>query len=166
MTAYVTKMVDSYMKIEGPNSKKETPPTSTDNKKPTPASNTGQTPPTSDEKDTVRVQPDALVNAKGKLKPTETVERTHPVVGTSSGGRGHNIQDDKEKKEFFDKDELLTKKVKTVAKWMKGSKHVIFFTGAGISTRYGGNVMLKTFNDFPLSFSTPSFPRSLLSSPL
>ena len=45
------------------------------------------------------------------------------------------IEDEEEKKEFFDKEEDLEAHVKTVAKWMKESKYTIMFTGAGISTR-------------------------------
>ena len=80
---------------------------------------------------------DQLQKGKEKLKPTETVERRHPVVGTGGGrgGPGYNIKDDEEKKEFFDDEEMLTKKVKKTVEWIKSSKHVIFFTGAGISTR-------------------------------
>ena len=84
---------------------------------------------------------DALKKGKEGLKPTETVERQIPVVGVedraSGSGRGqqYNIKDEEEKKEYFDKDDILDKKIKKVAEWIKTSKHVIVFTGAGISTR-------------------------------
>ena len=59
----------------------------------------------------------------------------------ASGGDGDegpvssNIKDEEEKKEYFDTEEELTKKLDTVAEWVKESKHIIVFTGAGISTR-------------------------------
>ena len=83
----------------------------------------------------------ALKKGKEGLKPTETVERQIPVVGVESGasrgglGQQYNLKDEEEKKEYFDKDDVLDKKVKKVAEWIKTSKHVIVFTGAGISTR-------------------------------
>ena len=81
----------------------------------------------------------ALQKGKDKLKHTETVEKHLPVVGVGSSGRGqgnrYNISDDEEKKEHFDGEEALDKKVKKVADWVRGSKHTILFTGAGISTR-------------------------------
>lgn len=46
-----------------------------------------------------------------------------------------NIKDSEEKKEFFDSEEDFTKKVDQAAEWMKECKHIIMFTGAGISTR-------------------------------
>ena len=87
---------------------------------------------------------EALAKGRQALKPTETVERHIPVVGTGNAGGGqkpgaHNIKDDAEKKEFFDNEEQLDKKVKQVAKWMRESKHTIMFTGAGISTRYNAD---------------------------
>ena len=127
MTEFVSKMVDSYTK---PKENQEKPATShkEKDKESHVIKETGQN----------GSLADALQNAKGNLKPTETVERSHPVVGTGSGsgrGSGYNIREEEEKKEFFDKEEVLTKKVKKVAEWIKSSKHVIFFTGAGISTR-------------------------------
>jgi len=47
-----------------------------------------------------------------------------------------NIEDEEEKKEYFDDEEEFTKKVDQVAEWMRECKHIIIFTGAGISTRY------------------------------
>ena len=49
---------------------------------------------------------------------------------------GSNIKDSEEKKEFFDSEEEFSQKVDKVAQWMKECKHIIMFTGAGISTRY------------------------------
>lgn len=68
----------------------------------------------------------------------QTVERHLPVVGVGrgTGGRGlTNIQDDEEKREYFDSKEEFAKKLDKVAKWMKESKYTIMFTGAGVSTR-------------------------------
>lgn len=48
-----------------------------------------------------------------------------------------NIKDEEEKKEIFDTEEEFTEKLDRVAEWMKKCKHVIMFTGAGISTRSG-----------------------------
>jgi len=42
-----------------------------------------------------------------------------------------------EKKEYFDSPEELEKKVSRLAEWVKESKHMIIFTGAGISTAAG-----------------------------
>jgi len=42
-----------------------------------------------------------------------------------------------EKKEFFDEEEVLDKKVKELAEVIRKSKHLIAFTGAGISTAAG-----------------------------
>lgn len=84
---------------------------------------------------------EALKKGKEGLKPTETVERHLPVVGVESGrgkgrGRQYNIEDEEAKKEYFDDEKALNEKVKKVSEWIKSSKHVIMFTGAGISTRY------------------------------
>ncbi len=46
-----------------------------------------------------------------------------------------NIADEDDKKEYFDSKEELAKKLDMVTDWVKNSKHVIVFTGAGISTR-------------------------------
>lgn len=46
-----------------------------------------------------------------------------------------NIKDEEEKKEIFDSEEELAEKVDRVTEWMKSCKHIIMFTGAGISTR-------------------------------
>ena len=98
---------------------------------------------------------EALLKAKGKLKPTETVVRPHPVVGTggreSNKGKQYNIEDEDAKREFFDDAKQLDSKVKQVAKWLRESKHAIIFTGAGVSTsagipdfRSGMNTVLST----------------------
>ena len=66
------------------------------------------------------------------------MERHLPVVGTGGGGSGRfnpAIKDEEEKREFFDSDEQLGKKVERAAEWVRQSKHVIMFTGAGVSTR-------------------------------
>lgn len=67
------------------------------------------------------------------------MERHLPVVGVGrgSGGRGlTNIQDDEEKREYFDNEQDFARKLDKVAKWVKESKYTIMFTGAGVSTRY------------------------------
>ena len=71
----------------------------------------------------------------------QTVERTLPVVGVGRGpgssGRGlTNIQDEEEKREFFDSEGELSHKLDKVAQWIRESKYTIMFTGAGVSTRY------------------------------
>ena len=69
----------------------------------------------------------------------QTVERHLPVVGVGrgSGGRGiTNIKDDDEKREYFDSEKEFNTKLDKVAKWMKESKYIVLFTGAGVSTRY------------------------------
>ena len=69
------------------------------------------------------------------LSILQTVERTVPVVGVS--GRGlTNITDDDEKREYFDSPDELSRKVDKIVEWIRKSKHVIMFTGAGISTRF------------------------------
>ena len=57
-------------------------------------------------------------------------------VGRGSGGRGlTNIQDEDEKREYFDSEQEFAKKLDKVAKWMRESKYIVMFTGAGVSTR-------------------------------
>jgi len=61
------------------------------------------------------------------------------VVGTGGrGGFNPAIQDDEEKREFFDNAEQLRKKVDRAVEWVHQSKHAIVFTGAGVSTRWVG----------------------------
>ena len=72
---------------------------------------------------------DALKKQKESLKPTETVVTNIPTVGLT------NIQDEAEKREYFDSPQELQRKVEQVAKWIRESSHAIVFTGAGISTR-------------------------------
>ena len=124
---------------------KKLKPVTTNDKKDTPKT-TPNTPPTQTQPTNKPVDvgkdgslANALQKGKDKLKHAETVEKHLPVVGVSSSGRGqgnqHNISDDAEKKEYFDGEEALDKKVKKIADWVRGSKHTILFTGAGISTR-------------------------------
>ncbi len=58
------------------------------------------------------------------------------VEEESSGGSEYNIEDDEYKKEYFDSSERLSKKMNQIADWVRKSRHLIVFTGAGISTRY------------------------------
>lgn len=58
---------------------------------------------------------------------------------------------DQEKKEYFDKADVLDQKIGQLADWIKQSKHFVVFTGAGISTsagirdfRSGVNTVLPT----------------------
>ncbi len=60
-------------------------------------------------------------------------------VEEPSGGSKYNIEDNESKREYFDSAERLSKKVSQVADWVRNSRHVIVFTGAGVSTRYVGN---------------------------
>ena len=97
-----------------------------------------------------------LGEMKGKLKPTETVVREGPVIpgakpNSGAAGRQYNIGDEEQKKEFVDSPQELSRKVDQVAEWIRKGKHVIFFTGAGISTsagipdfRSGMDTMLET----------------------
>ena len=52
-----------------------------------------------------------------------------------SGRSQYNIEEEESKREYFDSAEALEKKVSKVADWVKASKHIIVFTGAGVSTR-------------------------------
>ena len=61
------------------------------------------------------------------------------------------IKSEEEKKEYFDSKEELEEKVNLLAEMIICAKHVVFFTGAGISTacgipdyRSGFNTVLKT----------------------
>lgn len=63
----------------------------------------------------------------------------------------HTARDDEDLKERFDSEEELERKVETLARWVRESKHFIVFTGAGISTtagipdfRSGMNTVLPT----------------------
>jgi hypothetical protein len=49
----------------------------------------------------------------------------------------HTARSDDDKKEYFDPPDLLEKKVDQLVQWIKDSKHMIAFTGAGISTGAG-----------------------------
>lgn len=48
---------------------------------------------------------------------------------------GSNIKKEEEKQEFFDSEEEFSQKMDKVTEWMKECKHIIVFTGAGVSTR-------------------------------
>lgn len=50
----------------------------------------------------------------------------------------HGISDtDLTKKEQIDSPDVLDKKLEQLAEWMRNAKHIIVFTGAGISTSTG-----------------------------
>eukprot|EP00794_Sanderia_malayensis_P019232 gene19232-21160_t len=55
----------------------------------------------------------------------------------SGGSSNYGIDDEKEKTEFFDSAEKLGTKLDQLAEWVNESEHLIFFTGAGISTSTG-----------------------------
>ena len=81
----------------------------------------------------------------------QTVERHAPVVGTGgTGGKGTGgfnpaIADEEEKREFFDSEKELARKLDHTAQWLKQSKHAIIFTGAGVSTRYDSCIHTKIY---------------------
>ena len=61
------------------------------------------------------------------------------------------IKDEEEKKEFFDDEETLNKKIDQLAELIKKSEYFVAFTGAGLSTasgipdyRSGANTCLPT----------------------
>ena len=61
------------------------------------------------------------------------------------------IKTEEEKQEYFDAPEILEKKIKKLAKYIRKSNYFICFTGAGISTacgipdfRSGYNTILPT----------------------
>eukprot|EP00731_Ephydatia_muelleri_P016643 Em0009g1067a len=93
----------------------------------------------------------ALKAQRGGLKPTVTVVRNLPIVPSGGGKFDPSIKDEEEKKEYFDSEKELSRKVDLAAAWLKKSKHAITFTGAGISTscgipdfRSGMNTVLPT----------------------
>jgi NAD-dependent SIR2 family protein deacetylase len=81
-----------------------------------------------------------LLETKGKLKPTETHVRNTPIIPDSKPKpKPFNpaIEDEEDKKEFFDSKKDLDKKVKEIAGYIKSSRYTMMFTGAGISTSTG-----------------------------
>ena len=61
------------------------------------------------------------------------------------------IQDEEDKKEYFDEPAVLEQKVEQLAQWVRESSNLTVFTGAGISTasgipdyRSGYNTVLET----------------------
>lgn len=61
------------------------------------------------------------------------------------------LKTEEEKKEYFDTQDQLNEKAKTLAGWILQSNHMCAFTGAGLSTaagipdyRSGANTVLKT----------------------
>ena len=79
-----------------------------------------------------------MFNQVDTVVSQQTVERHLPVVGVGHGSSGRgltNIQDDEEKREYFDSKQEFAKKLDKVAKWVRESKYIVMFTGAGVSTR-------------------------------
>ena len=54
-----------------------------------------------------------------------------------AGKGNYGISEESEKKEYFDDAATLCSKLDQLAEWVKDSKHMIIFTGAGISTSTG-----------------------------
>ena len=52
-------------------------------------------------------------------------------------GSAYGIADESEKKECFDDAKALSCKLDILADWVKTSDHMVFFTGAGVSTSTG-----------------------------
>ncbi|XP_031565139.1 uncharacterized protein LOC116300405 [Actinia tenebrosa] len=84
-------------------------------------------------------------------KPSKHKPKPKPQAKPSKHRPAPNIEEDDDKKEFFESEEDLTAKLDTLCQWIKDSKHCIVFTGAGISTstgirdfRSGMNTVLKT----------------------
>ena len=102
-------------------------------------------------------------NAKNPSRGQKTAGGVKPSgkkpLGAASGKApqkpkpkpSNNIRDEKEKREFFDSEEVLKEKLNTLSEWVKSSQHCILFTGAGVSTstgipdfRSGMNTVLPT----------------------
>lgn len=94
------------------------------------------------EKPKLRPQPKNILEGlkkfdKSKLEHTETIVRPNAfiVVRDNSGaGPDSAHKQDDEAKEYYDDNETLTKKVTKFVEILKKSKHVVFYSGAGIST--------------------------------
>ena len=71
-----------------------------------------------------------------------------------------NIKDEEEKKEIFDSEEEFSEKLDRVVEWMKESKYIVMFTGAGISTRLVV-CFIWSLGSFALSHPPPSVLGSL-----
>ena len=69
---------------------------------------------------------------KTRLNPTETVERHLVAVTGSSTTFGHSNEEDV--KEYFDSEQELVQKISEVVALIQNSKHLVIYTGAGIST--------------------------------
>lgn len=89
---------------------------------------------------------------EGQGKPAPTIKPKEPSeTPAPQPGGAPNIAEEEEKKEYFDDENALKTKLDTLAGWVKGSRHCIIFTGAGISTstgipdfRSGINTVLST----------------------
>ena len=87
--------------------------------------------PTSFGKTGSKMKPSTSSRPKGKpdLRPTKPKPET--------GGASTALSSQKEKKEYFDTEEILTQKLDQLSQWIQDSKHFVVFTGAGISTSTG-----------------------------
>jgi NAD-dependent SIR2 family protein deacetylase len=71
---------------------------------------------------------------KGNLKPTQTVVRHAVSVTPPTPGGRYAIGPDEDITEYFDEPTVLHKKVKELAEMIRAAKHVVVYTGAGVST--------------------------------
>jgi hypothetical protein len=77
--------------------------------------------------------------AELKLKPTTTIVRPHPLVGdTASFGQQMLNDGDGKKSKEVDEEEATTRRLgHEIAELIRAAKHVVVFTGAGVSTSAG-----------------------------
>ena len=63
----------------------------------------------------------------------------------------YSLKTEEEKQEYFDEPEVLEEKIELLANWVRSSKNMTAFTGAGLSTaagipdyRSGANTVVET----------------------